>query len=201
MTQRERQLHGLLFDAHSKELIELKHQTHHLCQIYNNLDENDQQRRLIIKKMLGSIGNRVYFQGPVQFNYGCNTFIGNDFFANFNLTVLDDAKIIIGNHVMVGPNVSLMASCHPLNYSEREATVYPDGHQSMSEYAKGITIEDHVWLACGVTVCDGVTIGEGSVIGAGSVVTKDIPSGYLACGVPCRPIRKITDQDSCAALL
>lgn len=201
MTQRERQLKGLLFDAHAEELMKIKHHAHELCQEYNGLDEWDEKRKDIIDEMVGQVGERVYFQGPIQFNYGCNTYIGDDFFANFNLTVLDDAKITIGNHVMIGPNVSLMASSHPLDYSQREKTTYTDGHVSMSEYAKGITICDHVWIACGVIICDGVTIGEGSVIGAGSVVTKDIPSDYLACGVPCRPIRKIEEKDKRLDLL
>lgn len=201
MTQRERQLKGLLFDAHSQELMEIKHRTHQLCQQYNELDEWDNQRKSIINKILGKMGSNVYFQGPIQFNYGCNTYIGDHFFANFNLTVLDDAEIHIGNNVMIGPNVSLMASSHPLDHIQREQTIYPDGHVSMSEYAKGITICDHVWIACGAIICGGVTIGEGSVIGAGSVVTKDIPSGYLACGVPCKPIRKINEKDKCLDLL
>lgn len=201
ITQRERQLKGLLFDAHEEELMKIKHRAHVMCQKYNGLDEWDNERKGIIDELLGGKGENVYFQGPIQFNYGCNTYIGDNFFANFNLTVLDDAKIKIGNHVMIGPNVSLMASSHPLDYMQRESTTYPDGHVSMSEYAKGITICGHVWIACGVIICDGVTIGEGSVIGAGSVVTKDIPSGYLACGVPCKPIRKICEKDKCLDLL
>ena len=201
MTQRERQLKGLLFDAHAEELMKIKHHTHTLCQKYNGLDEWDEKRKDIITEMLGQVGERVYFQCPIQFNYGCNTYIGNDFFANFNLTVLDDAKITIGNHVMIGPNVSVMAASHPLIPEEREELTYPDGHVGMSEFAPGINIGNHVWIACGAIICGGVTIGDGAVIGAGSVVTKDMPAGYLCAGVPCKPIRPITEKDSLKHLI
>ena len=201
MKQHERALAGKLFDAHSQELIDLKHKTHLLCQKYNTMTEDDPDRNLLIRKFIGEIGEEFYFQGPIQFNYGCNTKIGENFFANFNLTVLDDGPVIIGDHVMIGPNVSIMASSHPLIYKEREELQYEDGHTSMSEYAPPVRIGSHVWIACGVIICAGVTIGDGAVIGAGSVVVQDIPSGYLACGVPCRPIRKITEKDSKLDLL
>ena len=138
---------------------------------------------MLLQVLLGAQGENVRFQGPIQFNYGVHTFIGHDFFANFNLLVMDDGKVTIGNQVMIGPNVSLLASNHPLLPDERLAIEYPDGHTSMSEFAKGITI------------------GEGAVIGAGSVVTHDIPAGYLAFGNPARPVRKITEADSRKNLL
>ena len=185
-----------LFDAHTEDRMKKKHVTHHLCQIYNGLDDWDGQRQEILHRILKKCGRQVAMQGPVQFNYGCNTTIGDYFFSNFNFTVLDDGPVTIGSHVMIGPNVSLMASSHPRLYAERESMTYPDGHVSMSEYAPPIVIGDHVWIACGAIICGGVTIGDGAVIGAGSVVTKDIPAGWLACGVPCRPIRPITDEDS-----
>ena len=201
MDERERALSGLLFDAHRKELMDIKHRAHSICQMYNQLDEWDEDRPILIKELLGSMGENVKFQGPLQFNYGCNTHIGNNFFANFNLTVLDDGRVTIGDHVMIGPNVSIMASSHPLIYEERENITYKDGHASMSEYAPPITIGNHVWIACGVIITGGVTIGDGAVIGAGSVVTHDIPAGYLACGVPCKPVRPIGEKDSLKDLL
>ena len=201
MTEHERALSGRLFDARCQELRDLKHKSHILCQKYNAMDEYDPARQEIMKEVLGEIGNNFYFQGPVQFNYGCNTKIGNNFFANFNLMVMDDGPITIGNRVMIGPNESLMATTHPLIYTERESFTYPDGHVSTTEYAPAITIGNHVWLACNVIVCGGVTIGDGAVIGAGSVVTKDIPAGWLAYGNPCKPIRPITEADSKLHLL
>lgn len=201
MTEEERIFVGKLFDARTEELRDMKHRAHALCQKFNQMDEYDKKRLPIIKEFIGSIGNKYYFQGPIQINYGSHTFIGENFFANFNLTVMDDARIYIGNNVMFGPNVSLMATNHPLIAEERITMQYPDGHVSMSEYAKGIYIGNDVWIAANVIITDDVHIGDGVVIGAGSVVTKDIPDGYLAYGVPCKPIRPITEKDSKMSLL
>ena len=200
-TQLSRALSGRLFDAHSPELLALKQPTHNLCQDYNGTREDDPCRRSIMEQILAGVGEGSYFQGPIQFNYGRNTTVGSHCYFNFGLTVLYDAPVTIGDHVMIGPNGSLMASSHPLLWQEREQLTYPDGHVSMSEYARPIVIGDHVWLGAGVTVCGGVTIGEGTVVGAGSVVTRDLPAGYLCCGVPCRPLRPITQEDSAMALL
>ena len=199
--EEERIFAGKLFDAHRPELMEIKHRAHEYCRRYNTLDEWDPERQEIVKKLLGGMGESVTFQGPMQFNYGKHTFIGSHFFANFNLLVMDDGRITIGDHVMIGPNVSLLASNHPLIPQERTAIEYPDGHVSMSEFAKGIVIGNNVWIAADVAVIDGVTIGDGAVIGAGSVVTHDVPAGWLAFGNPARPIRKITEQDSRRELL
>lgn len=201
MLEEERIFAGKLFDARKKELLDIKHKAHVLCQNFNLLDEYDESRLPIIKKFIGKIGKKYYFQGPIQFNYGCHTFIGDNFFANFNTTIFDDGKIYIGNNVMFGPNVSLMATTHPLIPEERIAMKYHDGHVSVSEYADEIHIGDNVWIACNVVVCGGVHIGNNVVIGAGSVVTKDIPDNYVAYGDPCRPIRMITENDSKLNLL
>ncbi len=201
MTEEEKIFAGRLFDARTKELRDIKHKAHILCQKFNQLDEYDESRLPIIKEFIGKIGEKYYFQGPIQFNYGCHTFIGENFFANFNTTILDDGKIFIGDNVMFGPNVSLMASSHPLIAQERIALKYEDGHVSVSEYAKEIHIGNNVWIACNVVVCGGVHIGNNVVIGAGSVVIKDIPDNYIAYGNPCEPIRLITEKDSRLELL
>jgi maltose O-acetyltransferase len=201
MKEEEKIFAGRLFDARKKELRDIKHKAHTLCQKFNSLDEYDESRLPIIKEFIGKIGEKYYFQGPIQFNYGCHTFIGENFFANFNTTILDDGKIYIGDNVMLGPNVSLMASSHPLIPEERIAMKYEDGHVSASEYAEEIHIGNNVWIACNVVVCGGVHIGNNAVIGAGSVVTKDIPDNYIAYGNPCKPIRIITEKDSKLDLL
>ena len=130
-----------------------------------------------MRSILGSTGKTFYFQGPVQINYGSHTFIGENFFANFGLTIMDDARVYIGNNVCFGPNVSLMATTHPLIAQERMG-MDAEGRTTMAEYA------------------DEIHIGNNVVIGAGSVVTKDIPDGYLAFGNPCKPVRPITEADS-----
>ena len=201
MTEEEKIFAGKLFDARLKELKDIKHKAHETCRKFNTMDEYDPARLPLIREFIGSIGGNYYFQGPIQFNYGSHTFIGDNFFANFNLLVMDDGKIFIGNNVMIGPNVSLLSTNHPLIADERIRLRYPDGHVSMSEFAGEIHIEDDVWLGANVSVLDNVTIGKGAVIGACSVVTKDIPAGWLAFGNPARCIRPISPQDSKLNLL
>ncbi|WP_330998509.1 sugar O-acetyltransferase [Pectinatus frisingensis] len=201
MMEEEKIFAGKLFDARTKELRDMKHKAHVFCQKFNTLDEYDKNRLPIIKEFIGHIGQKYYFQGPIQFNYGCHTYIGENFFANFNTMIMDDGRIYIGDNVMFGPNVSLMATSHPLISSERVSMKYKDGHVSMSEYAKDIHIGNNVWIACNVVVIAGVTIGHNAVIGAGSVVTKDIPENYIAYGNPCKPVRLITEKDSKMDLL
>lgn len=201
MTEEEKIFAGKLFDARLKELKDIKHKAHETCRKFNSMDEYDPARLPLIREFIGSIGGNYYFQGPIQFNYGSHTFIGDNFFANFNLLVMDDGKIFIGNNVMIGPNVSLLSTNHPLIADERIRLRYPNGHVSMSEFAGEIHIEDDVWLGANVSVLDNVTIGKGAVIGACSVVTKDIPAGWLAFGNPARCIRPISPQDSKLNLL
>lgn len=200
MTEEEKIFAGKMFDPRKKELKDIKHKAHEACRRYNQMDEYDSERLPIMKEILGSVGNTYYFQGPVRFNYGSHTFIGENFFANFNLTVMDDARVYIGDNVAIGPNVSLMATNHPLLPQERMG-MDEEGRTTMAEYAEDIHIGDNVWIACNTVIIGGVTIGKNCVIGAGSVVTKDIPEGYLAYGNPCRPVRPITEADSMKHLI
>ena len=195
MTEEEKIFAGKMFDPRKQELKDIKHKAHIACQKFNAMDEHDPQRSRVIGGILGKTGKVYYFQGPVQFNYGCHTFIGENFFANFNLTVMDDGPIYIGDNVCFGPNVSLMATNHPLIAQERMG-LDEQGRTTMAEFAEEIRIGNNVWIACNATVIGGVTIGDNVVIGAGSVVTKDIPAGYLAYGNPARPVRPITEADS-----
>lgn len=195
MTEEEKIFAGKMFDPRKQELKDIKHKAHIACQKFNAMDEYDPQRSRVIGEILGKTGKVYYFQGPVQFNYGCHTFIGENFFANFNLTVMDDGPIYIGDNVCFGPNVSLMATNHPLIAQERMG-LDEQGRTTMAEFAEEIRIGNNVWIACNATVIGSVTIGDNVVIGAGSVVTKDIPAGYLAYGNPARPVRPITEADS-----
>ncbi len=195
MTEEEKIFAGKMFDPRKQELKDIKHKAHIACQKFNAMDEYDPQRSRVIGEILGKTGKIYYFQGPVQFNYGCHTFIGENFFANFNLTVMDDGPIYIGDNVCFGPNVSLMATNHPLIAQERMG-LDEQGRTTMAEFAEEIRIGNNVWIACNATVIGGVTIGDNVVIGAGSVVTKDIPAGYLAYGNPARAVRPITEADS-----
>ena len=195
MKEEEKIFSGNIFDCTDPALISIKHKAHSACRQFNMMDEYDPGRNDLIRGIFGSIGENFYFQGPVQFNYGTHTFIGNDFFANFGLTVLDDNRVFIGDNVLLGPNVSIMAGGHPLIADERSGRT-KDGRYAFAEYAQEIHIGSNVWIGAGALILGGVSIGSGSVIGGGSVVTKNVPADCLAYGSPCRTIRPITSADS-----
>ncbi len=196
MTEKEKMIAGKLYDPSDKELATLRTRAHNLSQDYNKTYETEEERRKeILDELVPNRKEGVYLQGPVQFDYGVFTTIGENTYANFNFTVLDCAPVNIGDNVFFGPNVSILTPMHPFCFDERNMYKKEDGSLANREYAKPITIGSNCWIAGNVTICGGVTIGEGSVIGAGSVVTKDIPSGVLAVGVPCKVIREITDED------
>ena len=196
MQEKEKMLAGLIYDPADQELAELRQKAHRLSKEYNDRLETDEERVRLLDELLPNKGMNVYLQGPVQFDYGCFTTIGDNSYANFNFTCLDCCPVKIGSNVFMGPNVSLLTPVHPLRYQDRNIYERKDGVNTDKEYAKPITIGDNCWIAGNVTVCGGVTIGNGSVIGAGSVVTHNIPDGVFAAGVPCKVIREITEADS-----
>lgn len=196
MTEKEKMLAGKIYDPSEPELVGLRQKAHRLCLEYNQLLETDKKRDELMRELGVAGGENAYFQGPVQFDYGCFTTVGEGFYANFNFTCVDCCPVTIGDNVFVGPNVSLLTPVHPFRWQDRNPYKKPDGTVTDKEYARPITIGDNCWIAGNVSVCGGVTIGEGSVIGAGSVVTRDIPPHSLAAGVPCRVIREITEADS-----
>lgn len=195
MTEEEKALTGQAFNGLDPELLIIKRKAHLLSHQYSQItEENVVQRAVILNQLLAEVGDNANFQGPIFFNYGVHTKIGNNFFANYNLTVLDDAEVVIGNQVLIGPNCTLATPRHPLVADDRVTHVMDDGKPRRFCKAEPILIEDGVWLASNVTVVGGVTIGKNSVIGAGSVVTHDIPRNCLAAGVPCRVIRQVTKE-------
>ena len=145
--------------------------------------------------MLGQIGEGTFLQGPIYFHYGTHTKIGAHVFINFNFTVQDDAPVEIGDHCDFGPGVTIVTPGHPMRASERLAMLDKNGEAKHLCYARPVKIGSNCWFGANVTVCPGVTIGDNCVIGAGSVVTRDIPAGVIAAGVPCRVIRKLTEKD------
>lgn len=190
MTEKEKMLAGKIYDPSEPELVGLRQKAHRLCLEYNQLPETDKKRDELMRELGVAGGENAYFQGPVQFDYGCFTTVGEGFYANFNFTCVDCCPVTIGDNVFVGPNVSLLTPVHPFRWQDRNPYKKPDGTVTDKEYARPITIGDNCWIAGNVSVCGGVTIG------AGSVVTRDIPPHSLAAGVPCRVIREITEADS-----
>ena len=197
MTEKEKMLLGEIYDPSDAELMNQRTKAHKLSKEYNDTYEDETEKRAeILRELIPNMGKGTYIQGPIQFDYGIYTEFGENCYANFNLTVLDCCPVIIGKDVFFGPNCTLATPVHPLIYDERKMRFKENGAAYDLEYAKPIVVEDGCWIASNVTVCGGVTIGRGSVIGAGSVVTKDIPSGVLAAGNPCKVIREITENDS-----
>lgn len=191
----EKMLAGEPYRPGKSGLPEMRKKAHKLSQEYNQILESDPKRKMILDELLPDHGKGIFLQGPIQFDYGKFTHLGDNFYANFNLTVLDTCPITIGKNVMCGPNVSLVTPLHPLQYQQRNPRKQSDGEIDDIEYGAPITIGDNCWLASNVTVCPGVTIGNGCVIGAGAVVTNDIPDDSLALGVPAKVVRKITEKD------
>lgn len=196
MTEREKMLCGKLYDTSDKELASRRDLVHALCITYNQTFDTDKRKREeIINKIIPGMSEGGYIQGPFFCDYGDNIYIGKNFYANFNFTVLDCAKVVIGDNVMIGPNVSILTPIHPFLASQRNFRKHNDGSLYNIEYSKPVTICENCWIAGNVTICGGVTIGSGCVIGAGSVVTRDIPPNSLAVGNPCKVIRTLSDED------
>ncbi|GAA0604600.1 sugar O-acetyltransferase [Sporichthya brevicatena] len=155
-----------------------------LAEAYNRTSvAQPKRRREILTGLFAAIGEGTEIRPPLFVDYGYRTTVGARTFANFGLVILDVAPVVIGDDVQIGPNVQLLTATHPLE---------PGPRREKWESAEPITIGDNVWLGGGVIVCPGVTIGPDTVVGAGSVVTKDLPAGVLAVGVPARVVRELT---------
>ncbi len=190
MTEKEKMLAGLAYNALDPELLALQKHLHEVQARFNALPIEAEGRQELLLEMCPGAKEDSLFRGPVYFDYGRFTTIGHGFYANYNCTILDVCPVTIGNDVLFGPNVSLLTPEHPLHPDDRLAR---DGKDC--EFGRPITIEDGVWLGGNVVVLGGVTIGKGSVIGAGSLVTHDIPPGVIAFGNPCKVHRKIEEKD------
>ena len=184
MREKEKMLKGELYDAnYDKSLFEERVECKSLCYEYNNLHpaKMDQRKRLI-KQILGKTKENFLIEQPFVCDYGYNVEIGENFYANHNLIILDPAKVTFGDNVFIGPNCSFYTPLHPMDAESRNKGL---------EYAKPIKVGNNVWFGGSVTVLPGVTIGDNSVIGAGSVVTKDIPANVLAFGNPCKVVKSL----------
>ena len=187
MNQKERMLAGLPYKAWLDGLSEEREACARKLYEYNHLPpERWNERESLLKALLGKTGEHAYINPPFHCDYGTNIEVGENFFANYNLIVLDVGRVKIGKNAQIAPSVSIYTAGHP---------VHPDSRNSGYEYGIDVTIGDNVWLGGGSIINPGVTIGNNVVIGAGSVVTKDIPDNVIAVGNPCRVIRAITEED------
>lgn len=187
MNQKDRMLAGLPYKAWLDGLEEERIENKKKIYEYNYCrPEESQKIDNLIRGILGKAGVDVHIEAPFHCDYGKNIEVGDYFFANYNCTILDVGKVVIGDNVQFAPNVSLYTAGHP---------IHPDSRNSGYEYGIGITIGDNVWLGGNVVVNPGVHIGNNAVIGSGSVVTKDIPDNVIAVGNPCKVVREITEED------
>lgn len=189
MTEKEKGLRGEFYNPnYNKEIVEARTKMQDLCFEYNNImPSNLEKRKELIKKIIGKTGEDFLIEQPIYFDYGENTTIGERFYSNHNLTILDGAKVIFGNDCFIGPSCSFYTALHPIDYKLRNQGL---------EKALPITVGNNVWFGGGVIVLPGVTIGSNVVIGAGSVVTKDIHDNVVAVGNPCHIIKKIEEGES-----
>lgn len=188
-TEKDKMLAGKIYDAnYDQELVAARVDAKELCYDFNHARPSEEAKRQgIIRQLLGKTGNQFEITGPFYCDYGFNVEIGENFYANHNLVILDGAKVTFGDNVFVAPDCGFYTAGHPLDADRRNKGL---------EYAKPITVGNNVWFGGGVKVMPGVTIGDRAVIGGGSVVTKDIPANMIAVGNPCKPIREITEADA-----
>ena len=188
MTEKEKMLAGLLYDANNDpQLIDERLQCKELCRDYNDLRPRATDNRVaLLYRILGEIKGDLLIEQPFYCDYGYNISVGRNFYANYNLVILDEAPVTFGDNVFVAPNCGFYTAGHPVEAALRNKGL---------EYARPIVVGDNVWFGAGVSVLPGVTVGDNCVIGAGSVVTKDIPANSVAAGNPCKVIRTITELD------
>jgi maltose O-acetyltransferase len=181
-TELARMLAGELYNPHDAELVEMRQRARDLCWDLNATREADVDlRRQILRQLFGAGGETVWLQPPFFCDYGVHISLGEKVFFNFNCVVLDVCRVTIGDRTLFAPAVQIYAATHPLDAVLRRT----------QESGKPVTIGSDCWIGGGAIICPGVTIGDRTVIGAGSVVTRDIPSGVIAAGNPCRVLRTV----------
>ena len=188
MTEWEKAQAGYLYDAnYDSDLINMRTVCADLCYEFNLCRPSDvKKQQRIIHELLGQIKGNIVITAPFYCDYGRNISVGENFYTNHNVTILDGAKVSFGDNVFIAPDCVFSTAGHPLDTEQRNQGL---------EIALPITVGNNVWIGTQVSVLPGVTIGNDVVIGAGSVVNRDIPDGVVAAGNPCRVIRKITEED------
>lgn len=188
MTEKEKMLNQMMYNGGvDEELAQERMKCKDLCYEFNNIRPSQiEEQKKKIKEIVGKTKSSFYITGPFWCDYGYNIELGENFYANHNLVILDCTKVVFGDNVLIGPDCGFYTAGHPIDAERRNAWL---------EYAYPITVGNNVWIGGGVRVMPGVNIGNDVVIGGGSVVTKDIPDNVVVVGNPCRVIRKITEED------
>lgn len=184
---KERMRSGKLYFCTDEELA--REQLKCLDRLYdfNQTRPSEMEKRsALLKEILAEVGENCYVEPPLHANWGIHTHFGRNVYVNFNLTLVDDTDIFVGDSVMFGPNVVVATAGHPID---------PELRRKVAQFNVPVRIGSNVWIGAGAILLPGVTVGENSVIGAGSVVTHDIPPNVVAVGNPCRVLREISDRD------
>ena len=177
---------GEMYNSADDELLAIQAIANQLVFAYNHTPLNEKEtRQNLMKEIFASVGENVTIETPFNANWGLNTSLGKNFYSNFNMTLVDDTDITIGDYVKFGPNCVLTTASHPIE---------PNLRRQAYQFNRPIVIADNVWLGSNVVVFGGVSIGENSVIGAGSIVTKDVPANVVAYGNPCKVVRTIDEE-------
>lgn len=178
-------LAGELYDPLDRELMALRQRARELCHQFNSSPPTPAvDQHPILAELLGHLGRNSWIEPPFHCDYGCNLYLGDNVFFNFQCVILDVATVHIGPNSMFGPAVQIYTATHPINARERRIGL---------EHAKPIEVGTDVWVGGGTILCPGISIGDRAVIGAGSVVTRDVPKDVVAAGNPCRVLRPLAE--------
>ena len=188
MTLYDKMHSGEIYNSGDSELLAYQSRFVERLYDYNSLRPSQQKERdALLKEMFAEIGDDCYIEPPLRANWGGkHVHFGKHVYANFNLTLVDDTHIYVGDHTMIAPNVTIATAAHPLSAEEREKGM---------QYNLPVKIGKRCWIGAGAIILPGVTVGDDTVIGAGSVVTRDVPPYTFAAGNPCRVIRELTERD------
>jgi maltose O-acetyltransferase len=182
-TEKEKMINGELYYAADPELVKDRKRAKKLVRLFNETPETDVERRTsLLKELLGSTGEKIYIESNFRCAYGYNIHVGENFYANFDCTILDGCSVTIGKNCMMGPGVHIYTNTHPIHARERVTGI---------EFAKPVVIGDNVWIGGRAVINPGVTIGNNVVIASGSVVIKDVPDNVVVGGNPAKIIKKL----------
>ncbi|MCZ0703700.1 maltose O-acetyltransferase [Natronobacillus azotifigens] len=183
-TEKEKMLAGEMYDPSDQELSKERQEARRKVRNYNQTIETEREKRTsLLKDLLASTGDNVFMEPNIRFDYGSNTYVGENFYANFDCTILDVCEVRFGDNCMLAPGVQIYTATHPLDPTERN---------SGKEFAKPITVGDNVWIGGSSIINPGVTVGNNVVIASGSVVVKDVPDNVVVGGNPAKVIKQLS---------
>ncbi|GGP08548.1 sugar O-acetyltransferase [Oceanobacillus neutriphilus] len=187
-TEKEKMIAGEMYNPEDPVLQKDRKEARGKVRIYNQTLETEEEKRTkLLKELLGSTGENVYMEPNIRFDYGYNTHVGENFFANFDCTILDVCEVRFGDNCLLAPGVQIYTATHPIDSMERN---------SGKEFAKPITFGNNVWIGGSAVINPGVTVGDNAVIASGAVVTKDVPDNVVVGGNPASVIKKIDEKAS-----